>query len=198
MKLFVLSEELKKQGFSLSRKQSKALNEIIVFNDSLLYSSNAPHNDYYRKANHKRFIKDIRKGTVAELFRASAYNLAGLRSDEVVKTHYEWDLDIIISTRFQTITEILNPEISFYRLDHEDAKPRVSLHSLWLAIPEAVEHLEPYLFPEKGTTTLFRTGDGIIEPQRISGGSTFIGDDNLSLMWVGKSADFPTGWKKNR
>lgn len=196
MELFVLSEELKKQGFSLSRKQSKALNEVIVFNDGNLYSSNAPYNEYLRKVNHKRFIRDIRKGVVSDPFRPADYRLIGLRAEEVVKTHYEWELDIIIATRFQTITEVLNPEISFYRLDHEDAKPRIQIHSLWLAIPTVVTKLEHYLIPEKGTTTLQRRGAEVIEDQQISGGSTFIGDDNLSLMWVGKDSKNPNGWKK--
>jgi hypothetical protein len=177
MEAFVLSQELKKQGFPLGWGRARALNEVIVFNDGMLYSSPAG-----KSYSHKDLLKDIRKDRVKSPFKPSYYQLDGIRPDEIVKTHYKWDLDIVMITPFQTITEVLNPEISFYRLEHDDAKPRVSIHSLWLAIPAITEKLEPYLLPAEGTTTLEKRDSHIVENRAHAGAAVIIGDDNLSLI----------------
>jgi hypothetical protein len=187
MELFLLSESLKNQGFKLNRSQTRNLSEVLVFKDDALYVSTLK-DPYY----HKMLLKQIRKDQVQErsfddLGDSYCY-YKGLRPHEIVKTDYNWDLDIILITRFQTITEILNPEIRFYRSLHEDAHPRLKVHSLWLAIPEVRERLDPFLFPAQGTTTFIKTNgsnSNFLPPQ-------LIGDDNLSLAY-----EETGGWRKS-
>lgn len=192
MEAFVLSQELKKQGFKFSWDSTRWLNEVIVFDDGMLYASHAG-----KSYAHKDLLRGIKKDRLKDPFNASYYQLAGIRPEEIVKVHYKWDIDIIIDTPWQTITEVLNPYISFYRLEHEDATPRVSIHSLWLAIPEIVQKLEPFLLPERGTTTLQKQGEFIVENRKRSGALVLIGDDNLTLT-LEETEGQPTSWRKSK
>lgn len=192
MEAFVLSQELKKQGFKFSWDSTRWLNEVIVFDDGMLYSS--PAGKSYA---HKDLLRDIKKDRLKDPFKNSYYMLTGIRPEEIVKTHYKWDLDIVVSTSWHAVTEVLNPYISFYRLEHEDANPRVSIHSLWLAIPEIVQKLEPFLLPEQGTTTLQKQGEFIVENRKRSDALVLIGDDNLTLI-LEEADGNPASWRKSK
>ena len=209
MEAFILSKSLEANGIKLKWNQKRLLNEVLIFDEAGLSVGNRRINQYYVKS----LVKKIRKGEFTPEFLESGRKyrsyLESIRPEEIVRAHYQWDLDILAVTPFGANTEILNPEIAFYRLLHEDASPRVRVHSLWLAIPEVREKLEPYLFPAQGTTTLIKTPLGIFEKgtfdedRRIIIQNSieefprcFIGDDTLSLGYYHE--DPVSEWRKEK
>lgn len=184
MELYILSDCLKEQGFKLWPGQRKALNEVLMFQDGSLFVSQSTANPY----RHKLLLKQIKSSrfqetSLTDADKSSPYD--HVHPSEIVKTQYERDLDIVLISPFQTITEVIDPEIRFYRSLHEDAKPRVQINSLWLAVPEVTEKLEPFLFPVQGTTKFVKTEHGVFHADTLE--RTFrtalIGDDALTLYF---------------
>lgn len=177
MEAFILSESLKSEGFKLWPSQKKALSEVIVFEGGRLYSSNEK-NPY-----HRYFLKDSKKGKLTNSRLESQRNVNGISPEEIAQTKYDPDLDIIFASSWHAVTEKLDPEIRFYRLIHEDARPRVEINSLWLAIPEVASKLEPFLLPLTGDTSFSKTENGIFETKSLDKNSrtALIGDNALTL-----------------
>lgn len=177
METFILSNSLKEQGFKLWPSQKKALNEVIVFDGDHLYASNDT-NPY-----HIYFLKNAKKGKITKSLLEGYRNIKGVNPEEILQTKYEPDLDIIFASSWHAVTDVLDPEIRFYRLIHEDARPRVEINSLWLAIPEVASKLEPFLLPPAGKTSFSKTDAGVFETKALEKGSrlALIGDNALKL-----------------